>query len=254
MGLLFTDSRGRIVFADSNFLEMTRREKHSSLVGEPLHRVLLVEQPEAGTLIQEIARSGYVHEHRMDIQDTDGGIIQVACTGVATYDDQGSFIGTDLTLRHITGQPGEEAHFVDHGDILSARIKQIQEEADTHWEQDEGALAQGYFTSQVTALQILLGRMGGPRVRDMVEALINQTASKNRWPLQMKNGHLITGDGEIPLEAYQSLQEQVIDYGVNVIGRRAIAHEMNAVENEMEAHLLEGAGQAGLRDWKNQLG
>lgn len=247
--LVFTDARGRIVFADSNFLELLRQGDTSSLVGEPLHKALRVEPQKVGELITAIARVGYIRGHKIESQDVGGEPLNMACTGVATYDDQGSFIGADLTISDVTHFVSSDVHIKDRGDILSARIKAIQGEAEKQWVEEEETLALGYFTAQVSTLQVLLGRMGGPRVREMVETLVNQTAHQRSWPVQLRGGHLIISGIELPVDAYAVLLEQVFDYGVSIIGQQAIVREVQAVDEQMTDHLREMADQVGLRKW-----
>lgn len=247
--LVFTDARGRIVFADSNFLELLCQDDTVSLVGEPLHKVLKVAPQNVSELITTIARLGYVRDHIIESQGIDGERLSIACTGVATSDDQGSFIGADLTICDVTRFGPTDPHVVDHGDILSVRIKEIQGEAEKQWVEEEETLALGYFTAQVSALQVLLGRMGGPRVWEMVETLVNHTANKHDWPVQLRGGRLIVSGEELPIDAYAVLLDQVVDYGVSIIGQQAIVREMQAVDRQMTDHLREMAGQAGLRRW-----
>ncbi|MBN1427636.1 MAG: PAS domain-containing protein [Anaerolineae bacterium] len=247
--LVFTDARGRIVFADNNFIELLHQNDTVSLVGEPLSKILRIAPQNISELISSIAQMGYVRDHMIEIQDMEEEPLNIACTGVATYDDQGVFIGADLTLCDITHFEPTSVHLVDHGDILSARIKEIQNETKKQRGEEEQTFALGYFTAQVTAIQVLLGRMGGPRVREMVETLVNQTASQYGWPVELQGGHLNIGQEGLPLNAYTVLLEQVVDYGTNIIGYQAITYEMQMVDDQMTPHLREMAGQAGLRKW-----
>jgi hypothetical protein len=247
--LVFTDARGRIVFADTNFLELLCQDDTVSLVGEPLHKVLKAAPQGVSELIAAIARTGYVREHRIEAQGGDGEPLSIACTGVATYDDQGAFIGADVTICDVTHFAPTDPHVIDHGDILSVRIKEIQGQAEKQWIAEEETLALGYFIAQVSALQVLLGRMGGPRVWEMVETLVNQTANKHTWPVQLRGGRLIVSGEELPINAYALLLDQVVDYGVSIIGQQTIVREMQAVDEQMTDHLRGMADQAGLRSW-----
>jgi hypothetical protein len=247
--LVFTDARGRVVFADNSFIELIRRDGSAPLVGEPLHRVLGSGPQHISQLIAEVARLGYVHHQVIESQGIDGHPINIACTGVATYDDHGAFIGADLTLCDVTHHAPTDAHIADHGDILSARIKAIQGEVDRQRVEEVETFVRSYFTAQVSALQVLLARMGGTRVREMVETLVNQAAQKQSWPVQMHDGHVIVKDEGLPLEAYAVLLDCVIDYGASIIGQQTIVHEMQAVDGQTTDPLREIAGQAGLRRW-----
>jgi hypothetical protein len=247
--LVFTDARGRIVFVDNNFLDLLGQNDATSLVGEPLYKILNVAPQKITELIAAIAQTGYIRDRSIEIQALDELLLRVACTGVATYDDQGAFVGADLTLYNDTQLMPSDVQFVDHGDILSARIKEIQDETEKQWQEEEHLSSLSYFTAQVMAIQVLLGRMGGPRVREMVEILVNQTANQHGWRVQLRGGHITVEEKAIPLDAYAVLMEQVIDYGTSIIGEQAILHEMQEVDIQMTAHEREVAGQAGLRRW-----
>ncbi|MBN1310501.1 MAG: PAS domain-containing protein [Anaerolineae bacterium] len=246
--LVFTDARGRIVFADNNFLALIHRDDVGALVGEPLHKILGTDPRNIGELLSSIARMGYIRDHVLEIQIPDEESLNIACTGVATYDDQGILIGADLTLCDITDIEAANTHFIDSGDVLDARIDINSETAEQGVDREQ-TLALGYFTAQVAAVQKLLDRMGGPRVREMVETLVNQAANQHHWPVQLQGGRVhISGEG-LSLDAYAVLLEQAVDYGTRIIGRQAILRELQTVDSQAASHLRELAGQVGLRRW-----
>jgi hypothetical protein len=247
--LVFADARGRIVFADSNFLDLVNQDEAKSLIGEPLYRILRCSQQSINELISSIAQMGYVRDHMLEIRTLDENPVNVACTGVGTYDDQGAFIGADLTLCDITHYEPTKGRPGDRDDTLSLHIKEGQGDTHNQLIGEKQGFALGYFTAQVMALQVLLGRMGGPRVREMVEALVNQAAEQHNWAVQLQGGHLDIGSKSLPLDAYATLLKKIVDYGENIIGRQVVKHEMHTVDVQMTEHLREIADQAGLRKW-----
>jgi hypothetical protein len=246
LGLVFTDARGRIVFVDNRFLNLVGELEAGALVGKPLNAVIHVANEAIRALIQDIAHSGYVHERQLTIVRGDGAPVETICTGVATYDDRKAFIGADLTLRDPSqASPNEPA---THSDVLGARIQQIEAEADAQAAQYE-ILAQLYFTSLVSSIQVLLGRMGGPRVQATVEDIVNQRSAKGGWSIGLKGGHFIIVASGVPVEAYHTLLDEVLDYGRNVIGGKMLAYEMRAVDEHMKPETQTIADQYGLREW-----
>lgn len=244
--LVFTDTAGRVVFVDSNFLALIRQPDAGYLVGEPLHTVLGVPQALVRGLMKTIGSVGFVHEAMMTIKDASGQTVEVACSGVAGYDERGNPIGVDFTLRDILITPPAEP-LVSHQDVVSSRIKQIEQEVIASAEQERQAFAQWYFTAQADALQVLLARMGGPHVRRSIEAEINQMAAENRWAVQLSSGHFMIGPGGAPDEAYRALLTRLIDYSVGLIGQRMVVKEMKIVDGQMSPHAQQIAGEAGLR-------
>jgi hypothetical protein len=244
LGLVFTDARGRIVFVDNSFLELVGQGETHRLVGEPFHKAIRATQDVVVGLIREIAQLGYVHEHPLTITRETGEQIETVCTGVATYDDQNIFIGADLSLRNPSfASPAETA---THSDVLGARIQQIEAEADQQIAEDR-LLAQLYFTAQAGALLILLGRMGGQRVQELVEEIVNQRASSAGWPIQIKAGQFVIAPTGLPDEAYRTLLSAMIEYGRNIVGGRMLQQELRAVDALMKPAAQQVAEQAGLR-------
>lgn len=249
LGLIFTDAKGRIVFADNKFLALVGQPEARRLVGEPLDRVVNTARDAILNLIQDIAHAGYVHERTLTIQRGDGLLMQALCTGVASYDDRNAFIGADLTLRDP--QHATVRKQATHHDVLWSRIQQIETEADAQATQRE-VLAQLYFTAQLSTIQVLLGRMGGPRVQQYVEDFVNQASTANTWPIQVKGGHFVISASTVPELAYAALLRGVMDYGSAIIGARMLAHEMRALDAQMKQETCEVAAQLGMRDWLRQ--
>jgi hypothetical protein len=275
LALLFTDARGRIVFVDNNFLEMLKYETASSLVGTPLNKVAGIDSSALSSLLQDVARTGYVHERSLSLHGPDGESLNVLCSSVATYNPEGEFIGVDMTFHDAADATLEDDTAPVHGDVLQSRIVQIHAEAEARAKaqadeaqahariqadeaqaraaleanqraQEEQILRQLYFTAQVNALQVLLARMGGPRVHATLEENLNKTASKNRWPIRILGGQITIGD-DMPVEGYQSLLRSVVDYGANVVGRAWMLEEMQAIDMRMDARTREIADHAGIR-------
>lgn len=280
LALLFTDARGRVVFVDTHFLELMNYTEATSLVGEPLHKVVSVDAPAIMSMMQDAARQGYVHERPLTLHNTSEGTLQVLCSSVATYNTDGEFIGVDMTFHHAADATDQEETSPEHGDVLQARIQQIHaeaeskaqaqraQEADTlnrmveadrqqraeqiakeRAELEARVLPQLYFTAQINALQVLLARMGGPRIHATLENNLNKAASSSGWPIKILGGHLTVSEAGAPPEAYQALLRGVIDYGANIIGRAAVLDEMRAVDAAMNPRTCEIAESAGLRQF-----
>jgi hypothetical protein len=234
------------VFVDNKFLSLVGQSEARKLVGQPLDTIIQVAHEMISSLMQDIARAGYVHERPLVVTRGNGEQIETLCTGVASYDDRKSFIGADLTLR----DPGQVSprQIATHHDVLGARILQIEAEADTQAAQDE-ILGQLYFTALITTVEVLLGRMGGPRIQETLENIVNQGADLGRWPIQIKGGHFVISTSGVPPEAYHILLQGVVDYGRNIVGARLLSWEMRALDDQMKPETRDIAAAMGLRDW-----
>lgn len=287
LALLFTDARGRVVFVDNKFLELMRYPEATSLVGEALHKVVGVDAPAIMTMMQDAARQGYVHERPLTLHLKQGETLPVLASSVATYNTDGEFIGVDITFHNAADASTEDETAPVHGNVLQTRIQQIHDEAESkalaqiaaqqekraqeaeamsrmaeedrqkraeqiareRAEMEARVLPQLYFTAQVNALQVLLARMGGPRIHDTLESNLNKAAAKGNWPIKILGGQITVSEAGAPPEAYQSLLRGVIDYGANIIGRASILDEMRAVDAAMNPRTCEIAGNAGLRQF-----
>jgi hypothetical protein len=250
LGLVFTDARGRVVFVDSNFLTMSGQSESSRLVGEMFARVVKADSNRVNELIQTVAKAGFVKGFELDLGVPPDSPIRVACSGVANYDEYSAFIGADLTLRDTrTGAPAEDTPPAQE-DILARHIQQIEGTVESEAQREheaEDMLLQSYFTAQAGALQVLLGRMGGARVQEKFEELINQSAAKNSWPLQCKGGLFVIDTSRMPSEALKSILDELVSYAGSVVGNRAIGLEMQKVDSQVSERARNLAQEAGIR-------
>lgn len=246
LGLIFTDARGRVVFVDNKVMSLLGQVDTGRLVGEPLHSIVRVAFDVINNLLTEIARTGYVHEQPLVITRSDGTRVETICTGIASYDDQHVFIGADLTLRDPSAVA--PAQLATHGDVLGVRIQQIEAEADAQIAQDE-LLAQLYITALIGAVQVLLARMGGQRVSEAMESVLNGRAAKAGWPFKLTGGQFVINTVDLAPEAYRALLDEVIGYARNVTGSRLLFQEMRALDEQMTTAARDVASHFGMRDW-----
>jgi hypothetical protein len=245
--LLFTDSLGRVVFVDNNFLNMMHCAEEGIAVGEPLEDVLGLDRHTVTQLMREVAQTGYVLHRLLELRDTTGASTRVWCTGVATYQNGGAFVGADFILQDSAWTGIPETQFEHHADILSRLLTHIRARARNLEDQ---TLLQSYFTAQVNALQVLLARMSGLRTCATLEAIVNEGAQRNGWPVCMKDGHIEVEPMGIEAEARTlcELLSQVVDYVVGVVGRRLVIQEMQAVDEQADEWALEAANRSGMRE------
>jgi hypothetical protein len=103
-----------------------------------------------------------------------------------------------------------------------------------------------YFASQLNALYILLIRMAGPRVYQVLETNLNRKAEQNGWPILIGRGHVVFGNS-VQADACRALLSEVAAYAANVLGRRMVEREMRAVDEQLTAGSVAVAHELGLR-------
>jgi hypothetical protein len=143
-GRLYTDTRGRVVFADQGFADLFRGVTPANPIGKPLHEVLGIEQNAAHVLLK-------VHgEEQRDLLLRKPGMppgASVLCTCRAATNAFGKVFGANLLFSRTTG---------------ASRAIQYQ---------PDRARLESYFTEQLDSLQVLVGRVGGRSAADAGERL-----------------------------------------------------------------------------------
>lgn len=250
--LLFTNMRGQIIFVDKQFLKMLQYQE-MGLVGAPFHKVLGIDADLARSLLQDLAESGYIDGRNLQIQSTDGRMHHVTCSGVATYDENGKFLGADMTLRDITSDGAKDIAQATFGDVVSQQVLKIDDQVEQLRVKDAMAPLEQYFETQINVLRDVLMQIGGKRLVNHLEASLNETADRNHWAVKLDQGKIEVNLRETEPEAYRALLSKAVTYAVSVIGQTMIARRMRAADDAADAHILELAEQHGLRELFKRL-
>ncbi|GAB4474477.1 MAG: hypothetical protein Kow00124_14500 [Anaerolineae bacterium] len=250
--LLFTDAAGRVVFVDSNFLRMFGYIDFGEIVGEPLSQVLGLGHRETQDLLHELSRTGSIRERRLSLADRRGQVQVITCTGVATYDERGEFIGADLTFTSAAEAALHEQAARHHFDTLNRHIRQTYDELGNSAVPDidrEGQLLTLYLKSHLDALTVLLSRLAGYRVCDTLGRVFTDTVREHDWPLMLSGSMISLLPGAPPpREAYRQLLATLIGYASGVVGRRRVVTELAAVHHHTDPQVQTLADACGLSD------
>jgi predicted Ser/Thr protein kinase len=233
--LLFTDIQGQVIFVNGPLLRLVNRAEADvrSVIGRPLHEVLGIPSDAARSLVQDVARIGRLYNRGLDLRAGDGKTTPVLCTAEATYDEKGDCIGADLSLRAAV----DAAATVLDGAKTPNRL-------DT----GERTYLQLYFSSQVNALRVLLLRLGGPRLGETLDRILNETSVRNEWPVQVKDGKVEVDILKAETHVYHALLAKAVAYAVKVIGSKMVERQMNLVDEQMGQVSIDLANRLGLRE------
>ncbi len=233
--LLFTDVAGQVIFVNSQLLRLVSRPESDirSVIGKPLYEVLGITPDAARGLVQDVARIGRLYNRGLDLRRGDGGPTTVLCTAEATYDEKGDCIGADLSLRAAKDS-----------EIASFGWTPTPDRLDT----GERSYLQLYFSSQVNALHVLLLRVGGPRLGKTLDRILNETSTRNDWPVQVNDGKVEVNVLKTETHVYHALLAKAVAYAVKVIGSKMVSRQMTLVDEQMGPVSIDLANRLGLRE------
>lgn len=233
--LLFTDMTGHVIFVDSYFLKLTGRSSASvrEIIGQSVHKTLGIEKETVDQLLQEVSRIGQVQNRVLDIVDTIGQPIHVACSGSATYDEQGACIGVDLTLRYASLPGAGVSHLSTPTSVYNTEERQNIE---------------FYFRAQMDAIRVLLMRLGGQRLVLKLQAIVNETSERNDWPVRMEDSQIEIEIYSLRPDIYRALFAKAVTFASGVIGRGVVEKQLKAVDQQMGDNAGQLAEELGLQE------
>ncbi|HLB64470.1 MAG TPA: protein kinase [Anaerolineales bacterium] len=233
--LLFTDVQGQVIFVNSQLLRLVNRAEVDvrSVIGKPLHDVLGIAPDAARGLVQDVARIGRLYNRGLDLRGRDGATLPVLCTAEATYDEKGDCIGADLSLRAARDSEASSLEWSVTPDRLDT---------------GERTYLQLYFSSHVNGLRVLLLRVGGPRLGQTLDRILNETSARNDWPVRVNDGKLEVNLLKAETHVYHALLAKAVAYAVKVIGSKMVGRQMKLVDEQMGQVSIDLASRLGLRE------
>ncbi len=226
--LLMTNMLGQIIFVDHYCLKMLKISQADArtIIGKGLDDVLGIPPKTADQLIKDVSKQQHIDSRQIRVKDSYGANVEVMCSAIATYDNKGQFVGADFTLKPMS---------VSIEEAKSDEVPSDSEQLDS----TEESYLQVYFTAQYTALQKLLAQVGGRRLSEYLDMVINETAERNVWPLRVQDGQLTINLKSSDADSYRALLAKSVSYANTVIGERIVNKEMNSVDSKMNPKILE---------------
>jgi hypothetical protein len=247
LALLYTNEQNEVVFADNSFLKMVDCGNAGVLVGEPLHRVLGVQYSDVAAVMRKAIERGYVHEQPLEIMKGSGLTIPVLFTCVATYDERGTFIGADIALSDPSYGSLLGSLPTDHAGLLQARAHRIYSSITEVKVRRESQILLLYFAAQVSALQVLVARLAGPRVLKTFEGTVNKSAQRHETPIWIdESGEVAAESSDIRALALRAVLADGASFVSNIVGRRAVQREIEMVDEQMDPEVISLAAEVKL--------
>jgi PAS domain-containing protein len=101
-GIVFTDAQNRVVYANPYFLKMMNISDPAELLGKPLPGYMWDNEDDPKRLFEDVRKDGFVRERELALHDARNQAVFAACSSVASKDEDGQFIGTEIMLCNIT--------------------------------------------------------------------------------------------------------------------------------------------------------
>jgi serine/threonine protein kinase len=231
--LVMTNMLGNVIFVDGQALKIIKRHHNEArhIVGKPLYEVLKADKKRLHDLFSELTRSGQVYDAELSIEDSKGKQFKVLFSALATQDDQGEFIGADVSLK-----PANQ-------EVQSNSFQTAEKPMDTRQE----TVIQFYFSAHVEALYKLMVQWAGKRAGNNLERIINETAERNVWPIQMSDGHITVELRRTDVDIYRALIAKSVTYAIKVLGAKVVRKTVEGVDKGFDDHTLQVAQSLGLQ-------
>lgn len=254
-GLIFTNSKGQVIFADSSFMELLKVERRQPILGKPLHRILGVEHEETRRLLE--ARTGSGDQLVvMNLRDREGQIACVEMESIPAYDQNDRFLGINIIVRRVANElgaslpapapaPVEVSMQAAGPPVGGPQVGGPLGSTITGPTREE--MLNRFFLAQVDTLQVLLARVAGLRVRESLESIYNDVAQRNQWATHMIDGNVHVETSVQDPNVYGTVLSALADYAAIVVGWRMVVHEMTVSEHQFGPSTLDCATDAGLR-------
>ncbi len=231
--LLMTNTLGQVIFVDQPCLRLLKRHHNEArmIIGKPIHEVLGLDKSVTDTFIQQVGKRGRVEQQRIDIKDSFGAPISVMWSATATQDDKNAFVGADISLKPV------QDIIVNTNDFQT-----VDRRVDTT---DESYL-QNYFIKQMQTLRDSMVKLGGKRLGNNLDKIINETAQRNVWPVTMNEGQIKIDLHSNDADVYRALLSKGIAYAVNLVGKKMVIKEMQAVDKQFDAMVMRVANELNI--------
>lgn len=122
-GVVYTDSQDRIVYTNPYFLSMMEIEDKGEILKKQFPEYMWTDSAEAQQLFADIKQDGFVREREVALFNREGQHIFAMCSGVASKDENGNVIGTEIMFCNITSKRKFQAQLLEQIALLDAVLQ-----------------------------------------------------------------------------------------------------------------------------------
>lgn len=117
-GIVYTDAQNQVVYANPYFLKMMNINDPAEIMNKPLPAYMWSTPDDEKQLFQDVRENGFVRERELNLYNRDKAPVFVACSSVASKDDAGTFIGTEIMLCNVTSKRKIQAELAQRTQAL----------------------------------------------------------------------------------------------------------------------------------------
>lgn len=122
-GVVYTNSDNQITYANPYFMSMMGIAGDKEILEKTFPTYMWNSAQEAERLFQDIKKDGFVREREMALYNKEGQAVFAMCSGVASRDDEGNVIGTEIMFCNITSKRKFQAELLEQNALFDAVLQ-----------------------------------------------------------------------------------------------------------------------------------
>jgi hypothetical protein len=220
-GILFSNAKHQVIFLNKT-LQMMLNYPESAItffVGKPVHEILGIREDQYQTIAKQIIEQGQVENLPIELSDQSNQKLRVIAKGTLNKDNKGEMIGIDYTFY-------EE---LEGSNKVVGKASSIPSEL-AH------EVVRFYFKRQLEGMYQVTTNIGGRKLGDLLNEVINTTAQQQQWNITMQGDKITDDPTSLTIESYEGLLFKVASYVSKVLGQSIMikqVEKVNAKTNPM---------------------
>jgi diguanylate cyclase (GGDEF)-like protein/PAS domain S-box-containing protein len=122
-GVVYTNADNEITYANPYFMGMMGIKAKTEIIDKEFPDYMWNNATEAERLFRDIKNDGFVREREMALYNREGQAVFAMCSGVASKDDEGNIIGTEIMFCNITSKRKFQVELVEQNALLDGILQ-----------------------------------------------------------------------------------------------------------------------------------
>jgi hypothetical protein len=216
-GVLFSNANHNVIFLNKTLQTMLKYPESamSVLIGKPVHEILGISEEQYQQFARQVIAHGKVNELPVELQSHAGQTLTMLAEGITNKGVDGTFIGIDYSFREAVG-----IQTTVSGTANAIPIELAHE------------VVRFYFKRQMEGLYQTMTNMGGNKLGNLLNEVVNTTAQRQQWNVSM-TGNKITDDADsLTMDAYEGILYKAAAYVRKVLGETILTKQVEKVNQK----------------------